>query len=155
MLKRLIRSQQRFGVAVIIGFCLFTAARVVIAAERADLEEQTRAIATELRCVVCQNLSVADSPSEMAQQMRGVIREQLQAGKKPDEIKSYFVSKYGEWVLLAPSKRGIGLAVWILPFIALVAGLGLGLWFLRRWTKRPKQSSSAPVNAAQIGRAHV
>src|SRR5436190_13813005 len=94
-----------------------------LAAGAPDLEDQTREIATELRCVVCQNLSVADSPSEMAQQMRGVIRDQLQAGKKPDEIKSYFVSKYGQWVLLAPSKHGIGLTVWVLPFVALVAGL--------------------------------
>jgi cytochrome c-type biogenesis protein CcmH len=67
-----------------------------------DIDEQTRAIAQELRCVVCQNLSVADSPSEMAQQMRGVIREQLAAGNTPQQVKDFFVSKYGEWVLLAP-----------------------------------------------------
>ncbi|MET0689462.1 MAG: cytochrome c-type biogenesis protein CcmH, partial [Candidatus Binatia bacterium] len=72
------------------------------AAPAPDLDDQTRAIATELRCVVCQNLSVADSPSEMAQQMRAIVREQLQAGKSPDEIKAFFVSKYGEWVLLKP-----------------------------------------------------
>src|SRR5437879_12749644 len=71
-----------------------------------DLDDQTRAIATELRCVVCQNLSVADSPSEMAQQMRAIVREQLQAGKSPDQIKDYFVSKYGEWGLLEPKHRG-------------------------------------------------
>ena len=65
-----------------------------------DLEDQTRALAAELRCVVCQNLSVADSPSEMAQQMRAIVREQLQAGKTPEQVKDFFVSKYGEWVLL-------------------------------------------------------
>src|SRR5574341_720297 len=64
------------------------------AADAPDLEDQTRAISTELRCVVCQNLSIADSPSEMAQQMRAVVREQLQAGKSPQEIKDYFVTKY-------------------------------------------------------------
>ncbi len=51
------------------------------AAPAPDLEDRTREIATELRCVVCQNLSVADSPSEMAQQMRAIVREQVQAGK--------------------------------------------------------------------------
>ncbi|MGH7256720.1 MAG: cytochrome c-type biogenesis protein, partial [Nitrospirales bacterium] len=67
-------------------------------AQPADLEEQARIIASDLRCPVCQNLSVADSPSELARQMRDLIREQLREGKSPEEIKAYFVSKYGEWV---------------------------------------------------------
>ncbi|MGH7810957.1 MAG: cytochrome c-type biogenesis protein, partial [Candidatus Binatia bacterium] len=69
------------------------------AASTPDVEDRTREIATELRCVVCQNLSVADSPSEMAQQMRAIVREQVEAGKSAQEIKEFFVSKYGEWVL--------------------------------------------------------
>jgi cytochrome c-type biogenesis protein CcmH len=155
MLKRLIRLQQRFTRAVIIAFYVLAAARFASAAEPSDLDNQTRAIATELRCVVCQNLSVADSPSEMAKQMRGVIREQLQAGKKPDEIKKYFVSKYGEWVLLDPSKSGISLAVWVLPFVALIIGLSLGLWFLRRWTKRRKHAPVASVDSVLVERVRA
>jgi len=105
---------------------------------RADevLEDRVRAIASELRCVVCQNLSVADSPAEMAVQMRGIVREQLKAGKTPDEVRSYFVSKYGEWVLLAPPAHGFNLTVWILPFVVLLAGLGFAAWYLRRWSLR-------------------
>src|SRR5437762_14099030 len=79
-----------------------------------DLEDRTREIATELRCVVCQNLSVADSPSEMAQQMRAIVREQVQAGKSPEQIKDFFVSKYGEWVLLKPKTTGFSALLWIL-----------------------------------------
>ncbi len=75
---------------------IFVFAGSLHAAPAPDLDDQTRAIATELRCVVCQNLSVADSPSEMAQQMRAIVREQLQAGKSPEQIKDFFVSKYGE-----------------------------------------------------------
>ena len=56
---------------------------------QADLDDQVRSLAAQLRCPVCQNLSVSDSPSEMAQEMRGVIREQLQAGKTPEEVKAY------------------------------------------------------------------
>src|SRR5260221_5612978 len=78
-------------------------------AATADIEDRTREIATELRCVVCQNLSVADSPSEMAQQMRTIVREQLQAGKSPEQIKDFFVSKYGEWVLLKPKTIGVSM----------------------------------------------
>ncbi len=104
-----------------------------------DLEEETRALSAELRCVVCQNLSVADSPSEMAQQMRAIVREQLEAGKTPDEIKDFFVSKYGEWVLLNPRTSGFGLLLWILPYAALLFGLVLALWFIRRWaSEKPK-----------------
>src|SRR6266852_2170250 len=110
--------------------CVLFLGAPIFAANAPDLDDRTRAVAAELRCVVCQNLSVADSPSEMAQQMKGIIREQLQAGRTPAEIKSYFVSKYGEWVLLAPTTKGFSLVVWVLPFIALFIGLGLGAWLL-------------------------
>jgi cytochrome c-type biogenesis protein CcmH len=98
-----------------------------------DLEEKSRVLAAELRCVVCQNLSVADSPSEMAQQMRAIVREQLEAGKTPEEIKDFFVSKYGEWVLLRPKTSGFSLLVWLLPYVALTLGVGVAMWLIRRW----------------------
>jgi cytochrome c-type biogenesis protein CcmH len=132
--------------------CLLFFATPIFGATAPELDDRTRAIASELRCVVCQNLSVADSPSEMAQQMKGIIREQLEAGKTPTEIKSYFVSKYGEWVLLAPPTKGFGLVVWVLPFVALVAGLGLGVWFLRRWVAKRKKSEPNSVEPALLAR---
>jgi cytochrome c-type biogenesis protein CcmH len=132
--------------------CLLFFATPIFAATAPDLDDRTRAIAAELRCVVCQNLSVADSPSEMAQQMKGIIREQLQAGKTPAEIKNYFVSKYGEWVLLAPSTKGFGLVVWLLPFVALLAGLGLGIWLLRRWVAKRKKREPNSVEPALLAR---
>jgi cytochrome c-type biogenesis protein CcmH len=101
-----------------------------------DIEEQTRAISAELRCVVCQNLSVADSPSEMAQQMRASVREQLQAGKSPHEIKDFFVSKYGEWVLLAPTNTGFNRLLWWLPLTVLIIGVVAALLLARRWAAR-------------------
>jgi cytochrome c-type biogenesis protein CcmH len=110
----------------------------LIAATAPDLEDRTREIATELRCVVCQNLSVADSPSEMAQQMRAVVREQLQAGKSPEQIKEFFVSKYGDWVLLRPKTTGFSALLWILPYAALFIGVLGALWFIRRWSKAKK-----------------
>ena len=70
-----------------------------------SLEEQTRLLAAELRCPVCQNLSVADSPSEMAIQMRELILEKLKNGESPEQIRGYFVSRYGEWILLAPTRQ--------------------------------------------------
>jgi cytochrome c-type biogenesis protein CcmH len=123
------------------------------AAEPPDLEEQTRALAAELRCVVCQNLSVADSPSEMAQQMRAIVREQLAAGRTPQEVRDFFVSKYGEWVLLKPKTSGVSLVLWVMPYIALTAGLLFALWLMRRWAKqkgRPAPDSSTDRNPGQL-----
>jgi cytochrome c-type biogenesis protein CcmH len=98
-----------------------------------DVEDRVREIASELRCVVCQNLSVADSPSDLAKEMRNVVREQVQQGKSREEVQAYFVSRYGEYVLLAPPKRGFNLLVWGLPFLAVVAGGGVVYLVARRW----------------------
>ena len=118
----------------------------VYPAQQVDLEEQARQIAAELRCPVCQNLSAADSPSELAQQMRAIILQQLKEGKSPDQIKAYFVSKYGEWVLLAPTAKGFGLLIWVLPFVGLAAGIGLVLFVVRRWVRKKDRSQPAPID---------
>ena len=100
-------------------------------------------IASELRCVVCQNLSVADSPSEMAQQMRGIVRERLAAGDTPEQVVQYFVDKYGEWILLKPRRSGFNWLVWLAPLAAVVVGLVIFAIVIRRWTRRPAHASSA------------
>jgi cytochrome c-type biogenesis protein CcmH len=103
---------------------------------RADsaLEAMTTVLASELRCPVCQGNSIQDSPSELAQQMRDLIRDQLRSGKTPDDVRAYFVDKYGEWILLAPKAEGLNLIVYIVPFVALLVG-GLVVWrTVRRWT---------------------
>ena len=98
------------------------------------LEAQTTALASELRCPVCQGNSIQDSPSELAQQMRDVIRDQLRAGKTPDEVREYFVDKYGEWILLSPRAEGLNLVVYLVPLVAIMVG-GLVVWrTVRRWT---------------------
>ncbi len=117
-----------------------------------ELEEKTRVIASELRCVVCQNLSVADSPSEMAQQMRAIVRDQLAAGKTPDEVRSYFVSRYGEWVLLAPTPKGFSLLLWVLPFVALVAGLAVAIGLAWHWARRKQKVDDRTVDPALLAR---
>ena len=119
------------------------------AAERAGAppavsEETVHQVAAGLRCVVCQNLSVADSPSEMATQMRGIIRERLAAGETPDQVAQYFVDKYGEWILLSPRRQGFNLLVWAAPVAAVLAGLLIAAILLRRWT-RPRTPRAQPA----------
>ena len=100
----------------------------------------TTALASELRCPVCQGNSIQDSPSELAQQMRDVIRDQLRSGKSPDDVKAYFVGKYGEWILLSPKAEGLNLIVYLVPFAVVLVG-GAVVWrTVRRWT------TAAPAN---------
>ena len=105
-------------------------------------------VAAQLRCVVCQSLSVADSPSETANQMRGIIRERLAAGESPAEVRAYFVEKYGEWILLAPPKSGFNLLVWVVPFVGLGLGLVLVAVVLRRWSRKIPPGAPATVDPA-------
>jgi cytochrome c-type biogenesis protein CcmH len=99
------------------------------------LEARTREVASVLRCPVCQGLSIQDSPSELSLQMKDVVRQQLKEGKSPEEVKAYFVSKYGEWILLQPKASGANLLVYILP-IVLVLGGAVFIWLMvRRWSR--------------------
>jgi len=106
------------------------------AESQTPLDDRVREIAAGLRCPVCQNLSVADSPSEMAQQMRAVVRERLEAGQSRQEVEAYFLSKYGDWILLAPRRRGFNLVLWIGPFAGAALGLLVAAYFVRRWAGR-------------------
>ena len=98
------------------------------------LDANTRAVASQLRCPVCQGLSLQDSPSELAQEMRTLVRQQLAAGKSQDEVKAYFVARYGEWILMAPEKHGFNWLVYALPLLVLVGGAWVLIAALRRWT---------------------
>lgn len=111
----------------------------VLAPPRSDsvLEARTSAVASELRCPVCQGLSIQDSPSELSQQMRDVVKEQLRAGRRPDEVLAFFVARYGEWILLRPAPKGFNLLVYVLPVLVVVGGAGMLAGVLRRWTRHP------------------
>jgi cytochrome c-type biogenesis protein CcmH len=111
-------------------------------------DADVHAVAAQLRCVVCQSLSVADSPSEMAAQMRGIVRERLAAGDTPDEVVRYFVDKYGEWILLAPPRRGFTLLVWILPPLAVLLGLAITVHRVRAWSRGAARPPRESIDAA-------
>jgi cytochrome c-type biogenesis protein CcmH len=115
---------------------------LALGATTSDLEAQVRDIALQLRCPVCQGLSVGDSPSELANEMRTLIREQLQQGKTPAEVLDYFAERYGEWILLAPPKHGFNLVIWVLPFVLLPIGAAAVYWGARRWVRRSAGAES-------------
>jgi cytochrome c-type biogenesis protein CcmH len=113
-----------------------------------QLDRDVRALAAELRCPVCQGLSLQDSPSELSQEMKDVIRSQLAAGRTKDEVKAYFVSKYGEWILMEPKPQGFNLAVYLLPVIGLVAGAIFVFLTARRWVRQGSERTETAVVAA-------
>lgn len=124
------------------GTTVPAAGRPALGASVADsaLDAQTRVIASQLRCPVCQGQSLQDSGSELAREMRGLISDQLRSGKSPDEVKAYFVSKYGEWILLQPEAHGLNLAVYVLPILGLLLGGGALVLAARRWTRAPRDA---------------
>ncbi|MCI0410843.1 MAG: cytochrome c-type biogenesis protein CcmH [Acidobacteria bacterium] len=118
-------------------------------------EDQAQLLASELRCPVCQNLSVGDSPSEMANQMRDLIREKLKNGETPDQIRAYFVSRYGEWILLAPKREGFNWIAWLLPFVAILGGVGVIGLVVRRSVSRsqpPGGDERSPLDPRYVER---
>ncbi len=119
----------------LVGLTLAYLAPLALGATSSELEAQVREIALQLRCPVCQGLSVGDSPSELANEMRTLVREQLQQGKTPPQVLDYFAQRYGEWILLAPPKRGFNLVIWLLPFVLLPTGAVAIYLGARRWVR--------------------
>lgn len=99
-----------------------------------ELDALTARVAAQLRCPVCRNQSVVESSATLSQQMQAEIRRRLAAGESPREVKQYFVSRYGEWILLQPRAEGINLLVYILPALAVLGGLALVWIRIRQWT---------------------
>lgn len=110
-----------------------------------ELEARTSAVAATLRCPVCQGESIQESPSALAQQMRAVVRDRLRAGQTPDEVRAYFVSRYGEWILLEPTMKGLNVVIYVLPIVLIAGGLVLIVFLVRRWTR---QGSAEPASVA-------
>ncbi len=101
----------------------------------AGLEERARAIEAQLRCPTCQGLSIADSPATSATQMRALLREQLASGATEDDVRAFFVARYGRWILLDPPAAGVDLALWLAP--ALVVSIGALLVVRRARARTP------------------
>jgi len=100
------------------------------------LEIRVREISDGLRCPTCQAISVNDSEAAFSTQIKDKVRRMLQEGQNEEEIKAYFVSRYGEWILRAPKKEGLGLVLWFLPIGLIVLVGALIIYHTRNSTRR-------------------
>jgi len=154
------------GLLVAIALAAGLAALIIVAAgghPPSSQAQQVQEIAAGLHCPICKDLSVADSPAPLAQQMRQEIAQQVRAGESPDQIRAGFVAAYGDSVLMSPPRQGVAAVVYYVPVLVLAAGLITAFLLLRRWLRAPRpdprqagspqagspQAGSAPLSAAQ------
>jgi len=98
--------------------------------------DEINRVAKMLSCPTCAGINVADCPTETCAQWRAKIGELLAEGKTDQEILEYFAARYGDHVLQVPPTRGFFLGVWIVPILAILAGLGTFGYLVHRWTQR-------------------
>ncbi len=125
------RGWMRWGGVCALAWALSGAVAAAAPPSEAELEARTNRLAAELRCLVCQNQTIADSQVELAVQLKREVREQLARGESEAAVRDFMVQRYGDFVLYRPPWREGTLALWLGPVALLLAGLGGLLWHLR------------------------
>jgi cytochrome c-type biogenesis protein CcmH len=121
-----------FLFATTLCFSLSVAKDAAPLAQDPVLEQRLISISEEMRCLVCQNESLAGSRSDLANDLRREIRTLIQEGKSDDQIRTFMVERYGDFVLYRPPVKPITWLLWIGPFVILVIGIVVLLSYLRR-----------------------
>jgi len=121
------------------------------AAQDPALDKRVAGLAHELRCLVCQNQTLADSNAPLAVDLRNQIREQLQSGASEREVIDFMVARYGDFVLYRPPLKASTLALWLGPFVLLALGaLLLVRRLVRRRAPEPQLSEAERARAAKL-----
>ncbi|OAI31275.1 cytochrome C biogenesis protein [Methylosinus sp. R-45379] len=114
------------------------------------LEARARAIASELRCLVCQNQSIDDSDAPLAKDLRVIVRERLKDGASDAEVRDYVVARYGDFVLLRPPVKRETLLLWAAPALALIGGVWAIFAAVRRGRRRIDPAMLTAEERAQL-----
>jgi len=127
---------------ILLALCLVATLPVRAAIDLTDfggnkvLEKRYHTLVTELRCLVCQNQTIADSNADLAKDLRREVHDMLVAGKTDDEIKDFMLERYGDFVLYKPPVRSSTVPLWLGPFILLAIGLVVVVVIIRRRTSQ-------------------
>jgi cytochrome c-type biogenesis protein CcmH len=138
---------------LLLAGCLLLCPAPVSAQSATGTQREAQEIARTLKCPVCESQSVADSPSQLAQEMRAYIERRLEAGESRDAILADLVDRYGEGILLEPPRQGFTLIVWWLPILSLAVGALVVALTLRRATRAPSDAAGGVVPAGSTGRS--
>src|SRR5437660_6879719 len=111
-----------------------------------SLDQQAYEVASQLKCPICQGESVANSSSSRSEEMRGVIRQQLQEGRSEQDILRYFEQRYGSQILLAPPQQGFNLLAWLIPVTIFLLSIGLAVLVAREWQRHGRATERAQAN---------
>ena len=139
-----------FSFLSLLGIAPGFAAEAKPVSEDPALELRVQRLANELRCLVCQNQTIADSNAELAVDLRNQVREQLRQGKSEEEILAYMVQRYGDFVRYRPPVKMQTLVLWIGPFLLLAGGVFALMRHLRRRRQMPE---SEDVPQARLDQA--
>jgi cytochrome c-type biogenesis protein CcmH len=128
-------------------------AMIVCAWAQADpaLDTRLKKLEEELRCLVCQNQSLADSNAPLAEDLRREVRQLAVAGKNDDEIKQYLVARYGDFVLYRPPVKSTTWLLWFGPFVLLAAGAVIWWLILRRRGRKDDDGALPPEDGITAG----
>jgi cytochrome c-type biogenesis protein CcmH len=118
--------------------------------EDPDLEKRVTGLAHELRCLVCQNQTIADSNAPLAVDLRNQIREQLAAGKSESDVMDFMVARYGDFVLYRPPLKPSTVLLWAGPFVFLL--LGIFLLYRRVTRRRPPDAQLSEADRARAAK---
>jgi cytochrome c-type biogenesis protein CcmH len=130
---------------VVVVTCLSVAAFGSRAAPTA--QDRVSNVSRTIKCPACAGESVAESNAPASQEIRADIASRIQAGETDDEIRSYYVSRWGQEILLTPSASGVNALVWLLPVVALAIAVGFLVIVFRRWSQEPSAHASAADEA--------
>lgn len=114
------------------------------------IEQRLAKLSHELRCLQCQNQTLADSPAGIAADLRREIRTQMKAGKSDQEIVAFLTQRYGDFILYKPRVTPATYLLWFGPFVILIAGLGILFYYIKR---RRDAISDQPLSAEEHRRA--
>ncbi len=116
------------------------------------IEQRLKKLSQELRCLVCQNETLADSRADLAEDLRDEIREQMKAGKSDKEIIAFLTDRYGQFILYRPRVTPVTYFLWFGPFVLLLAGLAVLFHYIK---KRRDTISDKPLTAEERQRAEA
>ncbi len=110
-------------------------------------ETRLKGLAEELRCLVCQNQTIADSSAPLAVDLRSQIRTQIGQGKSDDQIRGYMVERYGDFVLYRPPFRAATLLLWLGPFVLVIGALAAFAYLIRKGRPEGPEGAASKVAA--------